>query len=80
MGKEMAKEICPSSYVCDCGYQCDFFENTVREMKQLSARRPQRLGADDGRHVVVFDQGRMVDLICPHQEPKEKTRKKTPRK
>jgi hypothetical protein len=68
----MPKEIFPSSYLCDCGYQCDFLENTVREIKQLSMRRRQCLGTDDNQHVVVFEYGRIVDVICPHQKPKGK--------
>jgi len=68
----MAKEIFPSSYLCDCGYRCDFFENTVREIKQLSMRRRQRIGADDNQHEVVFERERMVNVICPHQAPKAK--------
>ena len=27
----MPKEIYPSSYLCDCGHQSDFFENTIKE-------------------------------------------------
>lgn len=61
----MPKEIYPSSYLCDCGYQSDFFENMVKEMKQESFRRPQRLGSDDGKHVVVFKGGEMAAMWCP---------------
>jgi hypothetical protein len=45
----MPKEIFPSSYRCDCGYQSDHFENTIRELKQVSIRSQQRLGSDDGK-------------------------------
>jgi Cft2 family RNA processing exonuclease len=61
----MPKEIYPSSYLCDCGYQSDFCENTVTEMKQASMRRQQRLGSDDGKHVVVFNGGEMTAVWCP---------------
>jgi hypothetical protein len=64
----MPKEIFPSSFLCDCGYQCDFFENTVREIKRLSMKRRQRLGAGDDRHTVVFEGGKMVDIICPNRD------------
>src|SRR6266567_7500741 len=35
----MPKEIFPSSFVCDCGHQSDFFENTIREMKAMSQKK-----------------------------------------
>jgi len=66
----MPKEIFPSSYLCDCGYQCDFFEKPVLEIKRLSMRRRQRLLADDDQHRVVFEGGKMVDIICPNQNKK----------
>jgi hypothetical protein len=59
------KEIFPSSYRCDCGYQTDHFENTIRELKQMSMRRPQRLGSNDGEHAVVFSSGKMTAMWCP---------------
>ena len=61
----MPKEIFPSSYRCDCGYQSDHFENTIRELKQMSIRSQQRLGSDDGEHVVVFSGGEMTAMWCP---------------
>ena len=63
----MPKEIFPSSYRCDCGYQSDFCENTITEMKRVSIRRPQRLGSDDGEHIVVFNggEGEMTAMWCP---------------
>ncbi|MFZ2631117.1 MAG: hypothetical protein WA081_22780 [Desulfosalsimonadaceae bacterium] len=61
----MPEEIFPSSYRCDCGYQSDFCENTIKEMKQASIRSPQRLGSDDGKHVVVFNGGAMTAIWCP---------------
>ncbi len=61
----MPKEIYPSAYLCDCGFVCDFFENTVREIKKASNKRRQYLIADDGMHEVVFCEGGMVDVICP---------------
>jgi hypothetical protein len=61
----MPREIYPSSYVCDCGYQSDHFENTIIELKRLSRRRQERLGSDDGAHTVVFDGGEMTAMWCP---------------
>jgi len=61
----MPKEIYPSSYVCDCGYQCDFSENTVNEIRVASMKRKQALIADDGLHEVIFDHGGMIALYCP---------------
>ncbi len=61
----MPEEIHPSSYRCDCGFQSDHFEGTIRELKQLSRRGPQRLGADDSKQVIVFSGGRMTARWCP---------------
>lgn len=30
----MPKEIFPSSFECDCGQECHFFERTIRELKK----------------------------------------------
>lgn len=61
----MAKEIDFSSYECDCGHQLHFFENTIREMKQISYRRRERIGEGDDRHAVIFYQGNFVAIFCP---------------
>jgi len=65
----MPKEILYSSYLCDCGHQIDFCENTVNEVKQKSKRKRQWLieTCDDPaeEHVIVFDGGKMVDVLCP---------------
>jgi hypothetical protein len=61
----MPREIYPSSYVGDCGYQSDHFENTITELKRFSMRRPQRLGSEDGAHTIAFDGGKMVAVWCP---------------
>jgi hypothetical protein len=65
----MPKEIFPSSYLCNCGHQSDFFENTIREAKAMSHRRVIRLGdAAPNEHTIVFYKGKMVDIICPHRK------------
>jgi hypothetical protein len=61
----MPKEIFPSSYVCDCGYESDHFENTIRDLKRLSLTQRRCLGADDGAHRIVFDGGEMAAMWCP---------------
>ena len=53
----MPEEIFPSSYLCDCGHQSDFFEKTVREIKAMSQKKKVYLG-DSGApehtiHVIV---------------------------
>jgi len=72
----MPKEICFSSYVCDCGHQIDFSENTVSEVKQKSKRKRQWLieTCDDRaeEHVVVFNDGKMVDILCPDDGGRQK--------
>jgi len=75
----MPQEIYPSSYVCDCGYQCEFSEGTVNEVKAASMKRRQTLIADDGLHEVIFDLGEMVGLRCP-SEPIRKGKHPRPRK
>lgn len=63
----MAREIFPSSYRCDCGHRCDFFENTVRQAKQKSMQRRVRLSdAEPDPHTIVFDKGKMVEIECPN--------------
>jgi hypothetical protein len=65
----MPGEIFPSSYLCDCGHQSDFFENTIREVKAMSRKKKVRLG-DSGspEHTIVFYKGEMIDIICPSQQ------------
>ncbi len=63
----MPKQMDPSSFLCVCGYSCDFCINTIFEMKELSQRRKkeQCLVADDNEHEVVFHKGKWVALVCP---------------
>jgi hypothetical protein len=63
----MPQEIFPSLFICDCGYQCDFSESTVNEVRAASMKRKQALIADDGLHEVIFDHGEMVGLYCPRE-------------
>jgi hypothetical protein len=64
----MPKEIFPSSYLCDCGHQSDFFENTIREAKAMSQKKKVHL-ADSApeEHTIVFYRGKMVEIQCPKQ-------------
>ena len=63
----MVREIIPSSYECVCGHQSHFFENTIREMKKMSFKKRVKLGDSGGEseHWIIFEEGRMVDIICP---------------
>ena len=70
----MPREIYPSSYVCDCGYQCDFSENTISEIKTASMKRKQGLIADDGMHEVIFDRGEMIAIYCQQKNCNRKKR------
>ena len=66
----MPRELFPSSYLCDCGHQSDFSENTIREAKAQSHRRMIHLGdSAPNEHTILFYKGEMVDVICPEQEP-----------
>jgi len=77
----MPKEMFLSSYRCDCGHRIDFSENTVGEVKQKSKRKRQWLieTCDDpaAEHVVVFDGGEMVDVLCPDDGGRQKKTKFT---
>ena len=62
----MVTEIFPSFYECACGYQQDFCERTIRELKRMSATKRQRLIAEDEKHVVVvFAHGKAAEIQCP---------------
>src|SRR5262249_23563564 len=76
----MPKEIFPSSYLCDCGHQSDFFENTIREAKAMSQKKKVYL-ADSApeEHTIVFYRGKMVAIQCPQQAHSHET-KTNPRK
>jgi AbrB family looped-hinge helix DNA binding protein len=66
----MPTEIFPSSYLCDCGHQSDFFENTIREIKAMSQKRLIRLVDSAAKeHTIVFYKGEMVGILCPRQRP-----------
>ncbi len=77
----MPKEIFFSSYLCDCGHQIDFSENTVNELKYKSKRKRQWLieTCDDParEHVVIFDGGEMVDILCSDEGRRQKKTKFT---
>jgi len=64
----MPQELYPSSYVCDCGYECSFCEGTVREIRQKSLKKPQALIADDEAHEIIFSRGKCVAIWCPRSE------------
>ncbi len=59
----MAVEIFPSSFRCDCGQELDFFENTIRDMKQMSKNKRVRLGEEN--HTVIFYKGEAIEILCP---------------
>jgi hypothetical protein len=59
------RELHPSSYLCDCGYQGDHSENTIRELKEKSFRHTQVLISEDGQHEIVFKDGEVVSMYCP---------------
>jgi hypothetical protein len=70
----MPKEICPSSYKCDCGHVAHFFENTVTEVKKQSLTKRQWLSEGEGveKHIVVFENGEMTAVLCAKQGHQEK--------
>ena len=63
----VAKEIFPSSYVCGCGSESHFFENTIKEIKQMSMKK--RVGlCGDKNHSIIFNKGKAVEIHCPKGE------------
>jgi hypothetical protein len=69
----MPREIFPSSYECDCGHQSHFFVNTIIEAKQMSLKKQLHLGDSEvDEHIIVFRDGRMVDILCPRQKGKSR--------
>jgi hypothetical protein len=62
----VAKEILPSSFVCGCGSESHFFENTIREMKQMSKKKRAKLCGDHG-HSIVFNKGKAIEIHCPKE-------------
>ena len=71
----MPKKINPSSYLCDRGYVAHFFANAVKEVKQRSLTKRQWLSIGEGteKHIVVFNNGEMTNILCPdagrHEQP-----------
>ena len=63
----MAVKLFPSSFKCDCGFEADFFENTVWEMERMSKKKRVRLseGSGDEIHSIVFYKGEAIEIICP---------------
>jgi hypothetical protein len=65
----MAQELFPSSYLCVCGHQSDFFERTIREAKRKSYKKTiYLLDSAPDEHTIVFAQGEMIAIICPKQK------------
>src|SRR5215831_2635587 len=74
----MPKEIFPSSYLCDCGHQSDFFENTIREAKAMSqTKRVYLADSAPEEHTIVFYRGKLVEIQCPKQSQSHATKKNT---
>ena len=61
----MPREIPPSSYECDCGYQLHFSEGTVWQMKKISMHKRSGVSEGDSRHGAIFDGGECVAIYCP---------------
>jgi hypothetical protein len=64
----MARFVYPSSFVCDCGHQSHFFENTVREAAANSLRRRKNielLDSEAEEHAIEFAEGHPVAITCP---------------
>jgi hypothetical protein len=63
----MARKLFPSSYECDCGHESHFFENTIKEMKQMSKKKKVRLGdgSEKNEHTIVFYKGEAAEIECP---------------
>ena len=77
----MPKEIDFSSYECDCGHQAHFFANTIQEAKAMSQKRTVRLGDSEAdEHTLVFEHGKMVEILCPQTDSQQQSPTKGPRR
>jgi hypothetical protein len=75
------KEIDFSSYECDCGHQSHFFANTIKEAKAMSQKRTVLLGDSEAEeHTIVFEHGKMVEILCPKMDSKRQSRRKGARR
>jgi hypothetical protein len=75
------KEIDFSSYECDCGHRSHFFENTIKEAKAISQKRPVHLGDSEAdEHIIVFKQGKMVEILCPRRDSQRHSRRRSGRR
>ena len=80
-GGSVPKEIDFSSYQCDCGHQSHFFANTIKEAKAMSQRRTVRLGdSEANQHTIVFEHGKLVDILCPKTDSQRHPSRKIPRR
>lgn len=57
-GNEMAKEVDFGVLRCNCGYEGNFFERTIREMKKISRNSKQTLSDDS--HAFIFERGKLT--------------------
>jgi ABC-type xylose transport system substrate-binding protein len=77
----MPKEIDFSSYECDGGHQSHFFANTIKEAKAMSQKRTVRLGGSEAdEHAIVFEHGKMVEILCPQTDSQRHSRRKGARR
>ena len=77
----MPKEMDFSSYQCDCGHQSHFFANTIKEAKAMSQRRTVRLGdSEANQHTIVFEHGKLVEILCPKTDSQRQPSRKSPRR
>ena len=60
---KMEAELFPSSFLCNCGEELNFFENTIRDMKRMSTNKRVRLG--EGKHTIVFYRNEAIEILCP---------------
>ena len=62
----MATFLFPSSFRCDCGHESHFFVRPLRELEQLSRRKPQVLiNSEQPEHRIHFERGKAVAVTCP---------------
>lgn len=77
----MPKDIGFSSYECDCGHQSHFFANTIKEAKATSQKRTVHLGDSEAeQHVIVFEHGKMVEILCPRSDSQRRSQRRSGRR
>jgi hypothetical protein len=70
--QRMIREVAVGTCRCSCGFEMNFFENTILDLKQMSKKKRQVLQADDRKDELVFSNGNATEIRCPTEHRKMK--------